>query len=162
MRHAKAEPYASSDHARRLTERGRRDSAAAGRHLVTAGLLPDHAVVSGAARARETWDEMTAAAGHRVEAQYDEAVYAGGPDAVLEVLHAVPADVGTLLFIGHNPTVSALAHLLDDGRGEPEAVTGLLGGFPPGAMVALELTVPWGDLEPETARVVDFFAPAGR
>ena len=44
-------------------------------------------------------------------------------------------------------------------EGEPEAVSGLLRGFPTAALVVFEVTVPWSDLGPETGRVVDFWAP---
>ena len=63
MRHAKAEPYASTDLARRLTERGRQQAAAAGARLRELGLVPEHAVVSTAERTRMTWDEIAAATG---------------------------------------------------------------------------------------------------
>ena len=62
IRHAKAEPVASSDHARRLTDRGRQDAAEAGRWARAAGFLPDHALVSTAARAHETWTAFATAA----------------------------------------------------------------------------------------------------
>ncbi|HEX7715711.1 MAG TPA: histidine phosphatase family protein, partial [Marmoricola sp.] len=62
MRHAKAEAVAASDQARRLVERGRRDAAEAGRWAHAAGVLPDHAFVSTAARAHETWTSFSEAA----------------------------------------------------------------------------------------------------
>ena len=63
MRHAKAEPYAETD-ARPPPDRaaGAADAAAAGRFLAAAGLVPDHALVSSAARTRETWAEVRDAA----------------------------------------------------------------------------------------------------
>jgi phosphohistidine phosphatase len=64
-----------------------------------------------------------------------------------------------VIFIGHNPPAAYLVHLLDDGEGDPEAVGGMLRGFPPGALVVFEVPGCWSELSPESARVVDFFAP---
>ncbi|HEX4976603.1 MAG TPA: histidine phosphatase family protein [Nocardioides sp.] len=159
MRHAKAEPYASTDHARRLTDRGRSDARAAGRHLVDAGLVPDHAVVSDAQRTRDTWDEVAAEVGCGDVVRYDRTVYGGGVDAIIEALAVAPAASRTLVLVGHNPTAAHLCHTLDDSDGEPDAVSGLLRGFPTSALVVFEVAVPWADLAPETGRIVDFWAP---
>jgi phosphohistidine phosphatase len=160
MRHAKAEPFAPTDHARVLTERGRADAADAGRHLKESAVVPDYAVVSSAERTKMTWAEVARACGSTARTVVDKGVYAGGPDVVLETLRVVPADTGTLIFIGHNPTSAYLCHLLDDGEGAPEAISGMLRGFPTSALVVFEITVPWEELGPETGRVVDFFAPS--
>ncbi len=160
MRHAKAEPFASTDQARELTERGRAQASAAGAHLAKLGALPDYVLVSPAARTVATWQEVAAASGSEIEATVDPAVYTGGTEVVLETLGLVPADADTVLFVGHNPTASYLCHLLDDGEGDPAALHGLLRGFPPGALAVFEVGVAWQDLAPETGRVVDFFVAA--
>ncbi|MGN6575439.1 MAG: SixA phosphatase family protein [Nocardioides sp.] len=159
MRHATAEPYASTDHARGLTERGCQDARAAGLHLLERGLVPGHAVVSTAERTRLTWEAVASATGSTAAPQLDAAVYTGGVDVVLEALQSVPDDVETLLFVGHNPTASYLCHVLDDGEGDPEAVSGMLRGFPPAALVVFAVEGPWSSLGPESGRVVDFHAP---
>ncbi len=162
MRHAKAEPYASTDHARRLTERGCQEARAAGQHLLELGLVPGHAVVSSAERTRLTWEAVARTTGSAADPQLDAAVYAGGVDVALETLQSVPDDVETVLFVGHNPTASYLCHVLDDGEGDPTAVSGMLRGFPPAALVVFAVEVPWSELGPEAGRVIDFHAPAGR
>ena len=90
---------------------------------------------------------------------FDDAVFRGSPVVVLEALRAAPADAGTLMFVGHNPTAGFLVHFLDDGEGDPAALSDLLHGFPPGALALLDVGVPWADLGPETARVVNFHQP---
>lgn len=159
LRHAKAEPYASTDHARSLTDRGHADARAAGRHLAAAGLVPDHALVSDALRTRMTWEDVAAELGCGDVARLDRVVYGGGVDAIVEALSVSPPERRTVLLVGHNPTASDLCHTLDDGHGEPDAVCGLLRGFPTAALVVFELAVPWSELGPETGRVVDFWAP---
>lgn len=161
VRHAKAEPFASTDHARKLTERGERDAAAAGRHLAATGLVPDHAVVSSAARALGTWTVMARSAGWDVEPVVDQAVYHGGYDVVLESLGGAPGEAGVICFIGHNPTVSALAHHLEDGHGDRAALEAMLRGFPTGSVAVLETERTWDELADETARLVDFYVGRG-
>lgn len=160
MRHAQAEPFAPTDHGRVLTERGRADAADAGRRLGQSGVVPDYAVVSSAERTKMTWAEVARACGSTAKTVLDKGVYAGGPEVVLEALRVVPAEARTVIFIGHNPTSAYVCHLLDDGEGAPEAISGMLRGFPTSALVVFEVTVPWSELGPETGRVVDFYAPS--
>lgn len=160
MRHAKAEPYASTDHVRRLTDRGRNDARAAARHLAETGLVPDHALVSDSRRTRMTWEEVGDVLGCGDEvACYDRTVYGGGVDAIVEALSVTPEERSTVVLVGHNPTAAHLCHTLDDGDGDPDAVSGLLRGFPTAALVVFEMAVPWSDLGPETGRIVDFWSP---
>jgi phosphohistidine phosphatase len=161
MRHAKAEPFASTDHERRLTDRGRAGAQAAGRWLREEGLVPDHVVVSSAVRARETWEAVADVAGFETSlATFDEGVFNGGPRVVLDVLQGLPEDAATVLFIGHNPTAAYLCHFLDDGEGDPEATSGMLRGFPPGAVAVLEIRTAWSEVGPETGRLVRYVADA--
>ena len=158
MRHAKAEPFAETDHARRLTDRGVAAARDVGAHLRDSGIRPDFVLVSSAERTRDTWAAVSELAGAgSAEVRLDDAVFTGSPDVVLEALRAAPADAGTVMFVGHNPTAAYLCHLLDDGEGEPVAVSGLLEGFPPGAVAVMEIGVPWSELGPETGRVVGYY-----
>jgi phosphohistidine phosphatase len=157
LRHAKAEPFAATDHERRLTDRGRESASEVGRYLRESNLLPDFALVSSAERTRETWDAVAEAAGATgARVAYDDAVFTGSPDVVLEALRGIPPDFSTVVFVGHNPTAAYLCHLLDDGEGDPSAVSGLLQGFPPSALAVLELHVDWADLAAESGRLVDY------
>jgi phosphohistidine phosphatase len=158
MRHAKAEPFAPSDHARALTDKGLASARDAGAHVRDTGVTPDYAVVSSAVRTRQTWDALVETAGITgCEVSFDDAVFTGSAEVALEVLQAVPEDADTVLFLGHNPTAAFLAHYLDDGEGDADAVSEMLHGFPPGAVAILEVTVPWSDLGAETGTVTDFY-----
>jgi phosphohistidine phosphatase len=165
MRHTKAEPFAESDDQRHLTDRGRRDAAEAGRHLAGTGVVPDRVLVSSAVRARETWQavaEGLAEAGgaeRAAEPVFDERLFTGGPDDVVECLQVVADGASTVLVVGHNPTIAHVVHLLDDSTGDPDAVNAVLRGYPAGAMTVLEVEVAWPDLGAETGRVVDFHSP---
>lgn len=158
MRHAKAEPFADTDHARRLTDRGLAAARDVGAHLRDTGVRPDAAVVSSATRTRQTWAAVSELAGPApAGVTFDDAVFTGSPDVVLEVLREAPVDAGTVMFVGHNPTAAYLCHLLDDGEGEPAAVSGLLEGFPPGAMAVFEVDGPWSGLGAEAGRMVGYY-----
>ncbi|MDX6299068.1 MAG: phosphohistidine phosphatase [Nocardioidaceae bacterium] len=157
LRHAKAEPFAATDHERRLTDRGRESASEVGRYLRESNLLPDFALVSSAMRTRETWEAVAEAAGATgTRVSYDDAVFTGSPDVVLEALRGIPAESSTVVFVGHNPTAAYLCHLLDDGEGDPSAVSGLLQGFPPAALAVLDLHVAWADLAAESGRLVGY------
>lgn len=161
IRHAKAEPYAATDRSRDLTDRGRREATAAGEHLQATGVRPDYAVVSPSARTRATWELAAKAMGADAEVVYDTSVYTGGADAVLATLQAVPEDTSVLAFVGHNPAVAHLAHVLEDGTGDVASLQRMMAGFPPGSTAVFEVEVPWAELGPETGRLVDFRPGAG-
>jgi len=162
MRHAKAEPFAPSDHARPLTERGIRDARAAGVHLHDRGLVPDLALVSSATRALGTWSAVAEAFPDAdVDVEVQDALFSASFETLLETLNALPEEEHTVLFVGHNPTAAFLCHFLDDGEGDTDAVSGLLQGFPPAALAVFEVVVPWAGLEAETGRLVDYHAGNG-
>lgn len=167
MRHAKAEQHASSDHARPLSERGRRDARAAGALLGSRGEMPALAVVSTAQRTRDTWDAVleglraTAEAAPSPEVWFDRALYDGGPREVVEVLAGVEADVASVMVVGHNPTMSVVASALSDGEGDPglEEVVG--GGLPTAALACYDVAVAWPDVNARTLRLTHVDVPRG-
>lgn len=110
LRHAKAadpDDYAT-DIERPLTARGRRDAAAAGAWLAAQGLVPDSVLCSPAVRTRETLAELGVAA----PVGFEHRIYTGPAADTLELLRSVGVTVGTLLLVGHNPTLSDLSHEL--------------------------------------------------
>ncbi len=100
FRHGKTESRAPSgeDFDRRLTERGQRDARLVADALAAAGHAPDRALVSAAARARETWAAAAPAF----------------PGAAVETRPELyDADARTLLTTGQSPlgrTVMVVAH----------------------------------------------------
>ena len=61
-----------------------------------------------------------------------------------------------VLYLGHNPTVASLAHLLDDGDPDSESFRAMSAGFPTAAIAVLEIPVPWADLDVATGHLVAF------
>jgi phosphohistidine phosphatase len=156
VRHSKAEQSGDTDHARRLLDRGRDDAEAAGRWLAGQGVVPDHALVSAAARALETWTALASGAGWNLEPSVDEGLYTAGTDTALDLLRGSPADARVVVVVGHNPTMAHLAQLLDDGEGDAEASTAMASGFPTSAVAVFEYDGAWADLELTSARLVAF------
>jgi phosphohistidine phosphatase len=131
LRHAKAVAgFGAADIDRVLNDRGRRDAAAAGEWLRANGLVPDHVLCSPAARTRETLGLLALDAA----VSYERAIYANDPDGLLTLATEAPDDAGTLLLVGHNPSVHMLVH---DLAGEsPDA-------FPTCAVAVVDLPGEW-------------------
>ena len=138
MRHAKAvrAHEADSDEARGLTGRGRRDAAAAGAAMASAGLKPALALVSTAERTRETAEHGLAAFG--LETRFEDALYHAAPESLWDAFSASDAD--TVVIVGHNPgigdLVSKLVHQAHDGS---KLARELGGHFPTAAFAAFEV-----------------------
>lgn len=146
MRHAKAEPLGRSDHGRVLTARGVRDAADAGSWLAGRGERVDHALVSSAARTQGTWRAVRDALGSPVDAEIVHPLYGADVAGVLEMLRLLPDEFGTVLVIGHNPTMAALvAELAGEGTGVDEAVASR-SGFPTSSVSVLAFGGPWESL----------------
>jgi phosphohistidine phosphatase len=155
MRHAKAEQSASSDHARRLTDRGRADARAAGPWLEREGYLPDQILVSSAARAEETAQQVADSVdGVRIDA-VDELYGADAHDVIALLKEHLSDDATTAMVVGHNPTMEELAFLLQgDGARELHLPTSGLAVFDCGEG-------PWSHLEAGRASVVASYNPRG-
>lgn len=161
MRHAKAEAAASADTERALTGDGARDAAALGRWLAARGVVPDQVVASSARRAVETWEQTARGLDAQPEPVLDGRIYANTVDDLLAVIHEVPESVGTLAVVGHNPTMSRLALLLDDALGDATARADLMIGLPTCAAAVFELDRDWADVQAGSATLIAFSAPRG-
>ncbi|MEV5439822.1 histidine phosphatase family protein [Streptomyces sp. NPDC052682] len=152
LRHAKsAWPEGVADHARPLAPRGLRDAPAAGRALAEADLLPDLALCSTAVRARRTWELVAAQWGTPPPVRLDPRLYAAGAQELLAVVHEVPAEVDTLLLVGHNPGLEDLVlDLAADGL--DDTLEQVRTKFPTSAIAVLSWRGPgWPGLAPGTA-----------
>lgn len=156
LRHATAEQSGPTDFERLLAESGQADAAAAGAWLAGRGVEPDAALVSAAVRTEMTWEALAEQAGWDVEATLEEGLYDAGPESALDLLKAVDPAVETLVLIGHNPTVSILAQLLDDGEGDVAAGIEMTLGFPTCAVAVLVFEGDWADLDEASAALTAF------
>ncbi|MGW5363955.1 SixA phosphatase family protein [Actinopolymorpha pittospori] len=148
LRHGKADtPLGVADRDRPLAGRGHRQAEYAGAQVRAQGTMPDLAVVSPALRTRETWEAFAAALPTPPKLDIDQRLYANTIDDLLEVITGVPEDVGTLLVVGHNPSIGGLASTLDDDP-PPSLHRALDDGYPTGTLAEFTLNVPWPDVEP--------------
>ncbi|PVU81249.1 phosphohistidine phosphatase (plasmid) [Cellulomonas sp. WB94] len=161
LRHAKAEHGGDlADHLRPLSLVGRRQATGVGATLRTAGVIPELVLCSSSLRTRQTWDLVRSSLGTQPTVELSDTLYSAGVRALLDVVRAVPADVRTVLVVGHEPTVSeAAATLAGPGSDEP-CVARVRVGMPTGSYSVLETDVDWALLEPDGARLLRLVTPA--
>jgi phosphohistidine phosphatase len=160
IRHASAMSEAPSDIQRRLAGRGKRDAAAAARWLADQGIAPDLVVISPATRAQETWDAISTTVPAKVRST-DNRIYANTTRDLREVIAETPDDVGTLVLVGHNPSMHGLAITLSDGDGDPQAEIAIRADYPTCGIAVFDAAGDWADLELGDATIRAFEAPRG-
>src|ERR1700709_2335884 len=102
LRHATAERAlrGEGDHEGLLAARGRADAKTLGAYLARHAFVPDCAVVSTAARTRETWTLLAAAMGKTPPVTFDERIYDASPETILEVIKETGPDTGPRMVAG--------------------------------------------------------------
>ena len=161
LRHAKAERLqpGGRDQDRVLAQRGRADTKTLGAYLARHAFIPDRAVVSTAARTRETWTLLTTAMGQTPPVSFEERLYDASPEAILQTIKATGPDTGTLMVIGHNPGLQELTATLV-ASGDIEARERLGREFPTSALVVIGFTVEhWNGVHPRSGRLEHFVTP---
>jgi phosphohistidine phosphatase len=105
MRHAKAEPAegAGDDHARTLTDRGRRDARRIADRLAAMGWTPERVVHSDSARTRETWINMADRLPSGIEVLSTHRLFQAEVSHLVDVLGEQPASLLRVMVVGHNP-----------------------------------------------------------
>lgn len=161
LRHAKAVPPESMpDLDRPLAERGRADAAAAGRYLVAQGIEADLVLCSPSIRTRETWGYAAEAGAIATDIWYDRRIYSAGTEELLDVIHDVPAELRTVVIVGHAPGIPWLADELALDGTSPNRVE-LTQKYPTSGLTVLHHTSRWADLAPDEADLVDYVIPRG-
>jgi phosphohistidine phosphatase len=159
LRHAKAEWSDVDDHERPLADRGRRDAPVAGRWLAGAGLVPDLALCSTAARTRETWKLAVHELPERPKTVYEERLYEASLGELIAVINETSDVVNDLLLIGHNPGMHGLADALA-GESEGDLLSRMnRSGFPTASIAVLTFDGSWKAVEHGVGRLVAFWAP---
>jgi phosphohistidine phosphatase len=163
LRHAQAEPKPplGDDFERVLSSAGRAEAAAVGRYLRKKGLRPDHALVSGARRARETWEAIASALGNGINETVDDSLYSAAPQGLLFEIGRFPDRAERCLVVAHNPAIQALVAGLIGGRSNPEAAKLLKREMPPASLALLSFSVSnWQDVAPGGGALEAFLPPA--
>ncbi len=161
FRHAKSswKDAELADFDRPLAPRGMRASATMRDYLRLADVEPQLVLCSSAVRTRQTLEEVLSSLGEDVDVKFDRRMYMLGAQGLMNRVRRVPESVRSVMLIGHNPGIQALAHSLVGG-GDEEAVGRLEAKFPTGALATL--IVPegkWADLAAGSCELHSFVAP---
>ena len=157
LRHAKSDyPPGVADHERPLASRGEREAALAGEWLRTQAPVIDAVLCSTAARTRQTLAKTLIDA----PVEYVDRLYDATPGAVIAEINRVDPAVETLLVIGHEPALSAVALALATAEGSNRAAAERISTkFPTSAIAVLRTAEPWDQLVINSAALVTFHVP---
>jgi phosphohistidine phosphatase len=153
MRHARAGHSDGADFDRPLAESGVGDARNTGLWLAELGLRADVALVSAAERARSTYAALALGAGWEVEAALDRGLYSADEQTAFDLVRLVDDGAVTLVVVGHNPTIATMAHLLDDGEGDPAAMAEMAGGFSPASAAVFAYAGSWAAIDYSSGRL---------
>lgn len=117
LRHGHAEE-ADSDYDRPLSSAGITQARHAAAELARAGWIPDLILTSSAPRAHSTADIVAASCGARGAIRSERSLYLAAEGRILSTLQGLGRRLATVLLVGHNPGLSALARELCGPTGE--------------------------------------------
>lgn len=158
LRHAKSswDDPGLDDRERPLAPRGQRTCKVMAEHLRTNAIEPELVLCSSARRTRETLEGVAPTGKHVIESE----LYSATTGDLVNRLHRVPDDVGSVMLIGHNPALQMLVLRL--ARRDPEAAgtrAAVERKFPTGALATLTFECGWSELGPGSARLAGFLTP---
>lgn len=162
LRHAKSswDDHDAADHERPLSERGRRAVRLLAAHIEAMGIEPELVLCSSARRTRETLEGLRLSSTVLVEHR----MYGADADALIERLRSLPADLGSVMLVGHNPAmqmlVLRLAASARGGQGEgAEGLEAIRHKLPTGALVTLEVNDVWAQVDLGSAELIGYVRP---
>ena len=160
LRHAKsAWPHGVPDHDRPLAGKGRRNAQAVGQWFRREGPRLDLVLCSDALRALQTWEIVAETLPGAPEASVRSEIYGASAAELLDLLAQIPADVRTVLVVGHEPTMSQTVLRLADAGSDPAALIQIRDKYPTNGIAVLEHEGPWPQWGDSGASVVSFVVP---
>lgn len=141
LRHGKAlsDSESGEDFDRPLAPRGLAEAAAMGATLAARGFAPDLVLVSAAVRTRETWAAVAPAFGS-AEVRFEDLLYHADARALIRFVVTVGEPFGTVMVVGHNPSLHELASGLMRQAGAPgETQARVQRQFPPAGAAVFDL-----------------------
>jgi len=144
-----------SDFDRTLDDRGRHEARDIAEQAMLAGLAPDVIVSSPAQRCRQTTSAMLEVF-RAVRPLEDLALYSGGTDAY--IAHILQhAGRGSLMIVGHNPMIEALAHHI---ARTSDVLAPLAAGYPTAGLLAIDIARPLPDVLAQAGEPVMLVTPS--
>jgi len=160
LRHAKSSwEQELPDADRPLSARGRRDAAQAGHWLAEHVGRPDLVLCSTAVRTRQTWARVCEAEPDvlgTTPVRFESSIYEAWSDTLLDLLRQLPADVVTVVLVGHGPGLPDLAERLNRVSGD-----GPIGKYKTSAIASFAVVGGWDELGPGTAVLTAYEVPRG-
>jgi phosphohistidine phosphatase len=159
LRHAKSswDDPEMEDVDRPLAPRGTRAADRMRDYLDAEGIRPELVLCSSALRTRETLGRVLPGLGPELTVRIEPSVYSFEADQLLDRLRELPADVRSVMLIGHNPAMQELASLL---AAQGDRLDDLRKGFPTAALAELDVPVgSWDQLTPGSGRLERFVVP---
>ncbi len=127
--------------------------------IETEGMIPDRILCSPARRTRETLAALLPYLVGEGRVSIDPKLYDSRPGDYFAAIARSGNDAGTLMVIGHNPTIQATAQLLA-GDGEPGLVSDLAAKYPTGALAVIDFArAGWTQLDPHSGYLAALLKP---
>lgn len=162
LRHAKSswDNPALDDFDRPLAKRGTKAAARMGEYLRKADVSPDIVLCSTAVRTRATLTLLLAELkGPPPRVLFSDTLYLADADTLLSAIHNDSDGAKTLMLIGHNPGLHALALQLT-GNGSRETLAELAMQFPTAALAQITFDAErWPQIHAGSGTLVDFVLP---
>lgn len=156
MRHAKSDyPAGVADHDRPLAPRGIREAGLAGNWLRDNAPDIDLVLCSSAVRTRQT----LARTGIVAPVTFLDALYGAAPGTMIAEINDVGDDVGTLMVVGHEPTISNVALGLAGPDSDRTAAEQIHAKYPTSGIAILRVPGSWTGLELGGAELASFHVP---
>lgn len=152
VRHSKAAHDAPTDIERPLTSKGRVMADALARSLDSRMNGVDLLLVSPAARARQTARPLQERL-HLGEIRVEPEIYHHGPNGILRLLEPLAESVRSVVVVGHEPTMSILAHILHDT--DDDLASQVSFGVPTATAIVLQVPCAWSVLGPRSAHLTE-------
>jgi len=161
LRHAKSDRGNPSlpDLARPLNQRGQDAAARVGAYMTKHDLMPDLVLCSTAERTRQTWELVAQAFAKPARAIFEKRLYNADTEKIIAVVQETPADIHTVMVVGHNPGMQdTVLSLL--AAGDVDQRANLLQKFPTGGLVVIDFAVDdWAAVHPRSGRLDRFITP---
>jgi phosphohistidine phosphatase len=163
LRHAKAQPAdgGTEDFGRTLMLSGMQDAGAMARYMRKSDYKAELILCSSAVRTTQTAELVLQQLESEIE--YREALYLADAAKIVAAVRGAPANVSSLMVVGHNPGLEACATLLarepvrSKERARHEA---LEEKFPTCALAVLDFDVGrWRDVTQGTGKLAEFVRP---
>ncbi|MEM7652464.1 MAG: histidine phosphatase family protein, partial [Pseudomonadota bacterium] len=150
------------DRDRPLARRGIHAAPLMGQYMRAHRYIPDLILCSDAVRARQTLELLAPAlrTQDRPEPQIklNPGIYDDGADELLNLVRTHTDDDGTVLIIGHNPTLEDAADVLCGTQDDANA-RALRTKFPTAALAVFHVQGEWSAMSSDTTRLLDFTVP---